>query len=139
VLRQRAAKEEAAEQALALAHNEYNRRLRMLEDARLKLEGTLTVPGENELDIFAEMHLSFYRSVLSRKVIEGEEHVNEACRLVEGRRNEAVQARQERQVIEKLKNIHMQKYRREEAAREQKENDELALYTYYLRRAEQPH
>jgi len=110
----------------------------MLEDARLKLEDALTVPGKDKLDIFAEMHLSFYRSVLSRKVIEGEERVNEACRLVEDRRNEAVQARQERQVIEKLKDMHLQKYRCEEAAREQKENDELALYAY-LRRVEQLH
>lgn len=52
---------------------------------------------------------------------------------MENRRSAAVQARQERQVVEKLKELQWQAYRREEAVREQKVSDELALYTHLKR------
>lgn len=130
MLRQRAAKADAAEQALALAHNEHNRRLTLLEDTRKCLEAACTVTEKNELDVFEGLHLSFYRTSLSEKINGQEKDVSEAGLLVENRRNEAVQARQERQVMEKLKDRHLQNHRREAAAREQKEVDELALYTH---------
>ena len=138
VLRQRAAKEVSAEQALARAHNDYNRRLTLLEDTRQRLEETAAPAGksESELDIFEVMHLSFYRTSLSAKISDQEKGVRKAGLMVEDKRNEAIQVRQDRQVMEKLRDKHLQNYRREAALREQKEVDELALYAH-LRRVKQ--
>lgn len=76
------------------------------------------------------MHLSFYRESLNEKITLQEEDVSQAAEAVEERRQKAVQARQDRQVIEKIKDKHLRNYRREEEAREQKLVDELALYSH---------
>jgi len=129
VLQHRAAKEVSAEQALALAHHEYNRRLTMLEDTRRRLEAAFDVV-EEEVDVLGLMYLSFYRASLNKKIYMQEKGVSEASLVLENKRNMAVQARQERQVIEMLKDKHLMIYKRESAAREQKEVDELALYAH---------
>lgn len=130
VLLQRAAREEAAEQALALAHNEFNNRCAVLQNTKQHLEQALT-RDEEKIDVFANMHLYFYRESLSEKIISQEEDVNDAANAVEHSRQAAVQARQERQTIEKLKEKHLQRYKREEEAREQKLVDEMALYSHF--------
>lgn len=129
VLRQRAAREDEAEQALALAYNEYKSRCAVLQDTKQRLEEAL-VPDEKKLDIFENMHLSFYLESLSEKITCQEKDVNYAANIVERSRKEAVRARQDRQVLEKLKEKHLQKYKREEESREQKVVDELALYSH---------
>lgn len=130
MLRQRAEKEEAAEQALAMAHNEYNRRLDLLQDTRQRLEAAFTVADKNQLDVLEVMNFSLYRTSLTKKISSQERDVREAGLVVEYRRGEAVRARQELQVMEKLKDKQYEIYKSEEAAREQKEVDELALYAY---------
>jgi len=130
VLLQRAAREEAAEQALALAHNEYNNRCAVLKKTRRRLEQAL-IRDEVKLDVFENMHLNFYRDSLSEKIIYQEEDVNDAADAVGHSRQAAVQARQERQAIEKLKEKHLQRHKREEEAREQKLVDEMALYSHF--------
>jgi flagellar FliJ protein len=132
VLQHRAAKEVSAEQALALARHEYNRRLTLLEDTRQRLEAAFDAV-EKEMDVLDVMHQSFYRASLNKKIYMQEKGVSEASLVVENKRNAAVQARQERQVIEMLKDKHLMTYKREAAAREQKEVDELALYSYQRR------
>ncbi len=130
VLRQREAREDAAEQALALTRKEYNRRLNLLQNTRLRLEKAFT-PGEvKELDLVEAMHVSFYRASLKEKICSQERDVCEAEDLVEGSRKEAVQARQERQIIEKVKEKSLNNFRRSEDAREQKLADELSMYSY---------
>ncbi|MCL6635888.1 MAG: flagellar export protein FliJ [Peptococcaceae bacterium] len=137
VLEQRRAREDAAEQALALARNEYRRCKALLEDTRRRLaEATAGAAARRGLDIFEEMHLCFYRTSLRKKADRQERDVAGAGRALEERRNQAVQARRERQVIERLKEKHLEVFRREEAAREQKLVDELALYAH-LRLARQ--
>lgn len=134
MLRQRSKKEATAEQALALANKEYSRCKNLLEDTRQRLD--LTCQGSLEgsrLDLFEAAHLSYYRESLSEKINCQEKVVGQAGLLVENRRSEAVQARQERQVVEKLREVHLQAFRRQEAAREQNETDELALYAYLKR------
>lgn len=138
MLRQREAKEVSAEQALALAHSEYNRRLTLLEDTRQRLKEASTPAEKSEMDVFEVMHLSFYRASLSKKISSQEVSVKKAGLMVENKRNEAIQARQDRQVMEKLKDKHLQNYRREAEVREQKEVDELALYAH-LRRNKKIH
>lgn len=129
VLLQRTAKENAAEQALALANNEYDKRRLLLENTKQRMEQVLS-PGERKLDVFETMHLSFYRASLREKIISQKKDVSYAALTVERRRKETVQARQDRQVIEKLKDKRLQEYRREEELREQRIVDELALYTH---------
>ncbi|OPY57454.1 MAG: Flagellar FliJ protein [Pelotomaculum sp. PtaU1.Bin035] len=133
MLQQRAAKEVSAEQALGQARNEYNRRMALLEDSRRRLDAVLSNASVNEVDVFEVMYLSLYRMSLSGKIDSQENDVNEAGLLVEDKRGEAIQARQERQVIEKLKDKRMREYMRESAMKEQKEVDEQALYTYQRR------
>ena len=133
MLKQRAAKAVAAEQALALAHNEYNQRLTLLENTRQRLEVSLEVAKKNELDFFEVRQLSFYRTSLNKKIDDQKKDVSQAGRMVEHKRDEAVQARQARQVLEKLKEQYLQNYRRELANREQKEIDELSLNAYQRR------
>jgi len=130
VLLQRAAREEAAEQALALANNEYNNRCSVLNNTMRRLEQALT-RDEEKIDVFEYMHLNFYRESLREKIISQGEGVNDAANTVEHSRQAAVQARQERQAIEKLKEKHLQRHKREEEAREQKLVDEMALYSHF--------
>jgi len=129
VLQHRAAKEVSAEQALAVAHHEYNRRLALLENTRQRLEAAFEVE-EADVDVLGVEYLSFYRASLSKKISVQENDVSNAGLVVENKRHAAVQARQERQVIETLKDKHLMNYKRETAAREQKEVDELALYAH---------
>ncbi|MFX4261952.1 flagellar export protein FliJ [Pelotomaculum propionicicum] len=131
VLRQRQAKEEAAEQALYMAHSEHNMRLAVLENTKNRLEQSLAAHERVGIDVFEEMQLSFYRESLSEKIITQAEDVGKAAVAVEERRKKAVQARQDRQVIEKLKDKHLDNYRRAEEAREQKLVDEMALYSHF--------
>lgn len=88
------------------------------------------------MDVFEVMHLSFYRSSLSQKINSQEQEVAEACRTLDFKRDEAVQARQDRQIIEKIKDKDLTEYKRDAEVREQKEADELALYAH-LRRIRQ--
>lgn len=130
-MRQRQTKEEAAEQALFMAHSEHRKRLAVLEDTKKCLEQCLAVHEGSDIDVFEEMQLSFYRESLSEKIVTREEEVSKAAMAVEDRRKKAVQARQERQAIEKIKDKHLYNYKREEAAREQKLVDEMALYSHF--------
>lgn len=122
--------EEAAEQALALANKDLNRRAELLETVIQRLEAATSVDEACELDVVEEMHLSFYLVTLSEEISTQEKGVNDARLRVEDRRNLAIEARREKQVLEKLKERHRQNHRRETEAREQKEMDELALYSY---------
>ncbi|TEB11155.1 flagellar export protein FliJ [Pelotomaculum propionicicum] len=130
VLLQRSTKEEAAEQALALACNEYNNRCEILNYTKRRLEEALILDEEN-IDVFENMHLDLYREFLSKKIISQEKDVNDAANALEHSRQAAVQARQERQAIEKLKEKHLRIHKREEEAKEQKLVDELALYSHF--------
>jgi flagellar FliJ protein len=133
VLKQRVDREIAAEQALALARNEYNQRLTLLESSRQQLEVTLEAAKRNKMDFFEVRQLSLYRSHLDAKIRAQEKDVQKAGFIVENKRDGVVQARQERQAIEKLKEQHLQDYKREMAGREQKEIDELSLNAYQRR------
>lgn len=82
------------------------------------------------MNVIEEIHLSFYRVSLTDEVSTREKGVKDAQSMVEDSRQLAVQARRDRQVLEKLKDRHLQKHRREAEAREQKEMDELALYSH---------
>lgn len=105
----------------------------MLEDTRQRLEEACTQAEEIGLDIFEVLHKSFYRTSLSVKINDQEEDVKKAGHTVDNKRHEAIQARQDRQVIEKLKDKHLLDFRREAEVREQKEVDELALYAHQRR------
>ncbi len=126
-------REDAAEQALALAHNEYNRHLNLLEDTKQCLENTYNVAKNSDADFFDVISLSFYRASLSGKINSREKDVKMAGMIVDNRRREAVQARRDRQILEKLKDKHRQSFMREENAREQKLVDEMASYMFYRR------
>ncbi|OPX88930.1 MAG: Flagellar FliJ protein [Pelotomaculum sp. PtaB.Bin117] len=115
-----------------MAHHEYNRRLAMLEDTRQRLEAAFDV-AEEDVDVLGAAYLSFYRASLNTKIDIQKKAVDNASLVVEGKRNAAVQARQERQVIEMLKDKCYMNYKREVAAMEQKEIDELALYAHQRR------
>lgn len=128
-MQQRAAKEVAAEQALASAHYNYNRSKALLEGTKQRLEDTFVLP-EEDVQVLGVTYLSFYRSSLNNKIIRQEKDTQKASRMVDRKRDEAVQARQKRQVIEMLKDKQFTDYRREADAKEQKEVDELALYAY---------
>ncbi|NLJ76571.1 MAG: flagellar export protein FliJ [Peptococcaceae bacterium] len=133
VLQRRADQAAAAEQALALAHNRYNQLLIILNDTRQRLEKTFQSGDLKKLDLFMSRQFSFYRMSLNKKIIKQKKDLNEAARLVENKRNEAVRARQEQQVLEKLKEHGLNNFKREMALREQKEIDEMSLATYQRR------
>jgi len=130
VLRQRAEKEARAEQALAVARNEYEKRLCLLEETRQRLETVSLGAGLDEMNVLEEMHLSFYRVSLNRKIKSQEQSVKQAGANVDKKRGAAVTARQEKQMMEKLREKHLYRHLREEAGREQKETDELSLYAH---------
>jgi flagellar FliJ protein len=134
VLRHRAEKATSAEQALALAHHEYRKRLTLLADTRQRLEEALETDPE-DADVFERAYSSTYRAFLNTKIDAQEDEAKLAQKTVERKRHVAVKARQERQVMEKLKDRHYLYFQQEEAQREQKEVDELALYAYQLRNA----
>jgi len=129
VLRHRAEKATSAEQALAVAHNEYHRRLNILEDTKQRLEDSFETEEEDS-NIFGIAYLSYYRTSLKTKINNQMHEADLAHKTVERKRHVAVKARQERQVMEKLKDKHHLYYRQEEASKERREIDELALYSY---------
>lgn len=102
----------------------------MLRETKERLEQSLAAHESADVDLFEEMHLSFYRESLCEKIITQAEEVSKAAEALEDSRKKAVQARQERQVIEKIRDKHLYNYRREEEAREQRLVDEMALYSH---------
>jgi flagellar export protein FliJ len=104
----------------------------LLENTRQRLEA-LEVAEKDGLNYFDIRQLLFYRASINEKIKVQEKNVNEAGLIVEHKRDEAVQARQERQVLDKLKEQYLQNYRREIAGREQKEVDELSRNICRLR------
>ncbi|MEG3069867.1 MAG: flagellar export protein FliJ [Candidatus Syntrophopropionicum ammoniitolerans] len=134
VLQRRSDRAAAAEQALALAHNKYKQLLIVLNDTRQRLEKTFQQGDQKKLDLFMGRQFSFYRISLNKKIIKQKKDLCEAAHLVEKRRNEAVEARQERQVLEKLKEHSLNNFKREMALREQKEIDEMSQAAYQRRR-----
>jgi flagellar export protein FliJ len=132
VLKQRADREVAAEQALALARKEYNKCLSLLENTRLRLK-ELEVIEINKLNFFDVRQLTYYRGFLSERIKAQENDVNNAALVVEQKLGGVVKARQERQAIEKLKEHYLQRCKREMADRERKEVDELSLNVYQRR------
>ena len=129
VLKHRAEKATTAEQALAVAHHEYHRRLDLLAHTRQCLEDAFCL-AEQDDDPLDVVYYSYYRASLSTKIDVQEHDAMIAGKTVERKRGVAIKARQERQVMEKLKDRHYTNYCCEEAAKEQKEIDELALYAY---------
>ena len=133
-MQQRVTREISAEQALALARNEYRRRVALLEDTRSHLEEIVKTAANKEADLFGVMQLSFYSASVTRKINSQEKAVNEAGFAVERKREEAVEARRGRQVIEKIKERKLEDFKRDEIQRELKELDELALYAFQRRK-----
>lgn len=131
-MQQRAKKADSAEQDLALAHNEYSRRLAVVESTKQRLEEALDVTEEKE-EVLGVEHLFFYRVSLRTKISAQEREAKIAGRRVEYKRNQAVQARRERLVMETLKDKCLANYKFEADAKEQKEVDEMALYAYQRR------
>lgn len=130
VLRQRAEKEARAEQALAVARNEYEKHLGLLEETRQRLETVSLGAGPEAMNVLEEMHLAYYRVSLHRKIKTQEQNVKRAGINVDKKRGAAVAARQEKQVMERLREKQLDRHLREEADREQKATDELALYAH---------
>lgn len=128
------AREEEAEQALALARRDYNRRRAALEDARMRLESALNRDGNfNHLkhgkrasDPAAGIHFYLYLEKLKRDILHLTEGLERAGRKVEKKREQLIKARQECKILEKLKEKQLQAFRMHELALEQKEQDELA-------------
>ena len=129
VLKHRTEKASTAEQALAVAHHEYNRRLTILADTKQRLEDAFCLADEEE-DPLDVVYYAYYRASLSTKIDLQEHEAMLAGKTVERKRGVAIKARQERQVMEKLKDRHYTNYCCEEASKEQKEIDEMALYAY---------
>lgn len=132
VLEVRAKKEEAAQRALAGARREYQRLLYGLNETKRRLE-EVSVPAGGALDVNEQQHLALYRWNLAERARLQEKAVLAAAAAVEAKRQEAVRAKQERQVIEKVKEKRYTDFLREEAAAEAKVNDELALYSFMRR------
>lgn len=106
----------------------------MLEHTRQHLNETCEKSVNNsKLDLMEVVHLFYYRDSLKDKINHQEKVFNEVSLVMENKRHEAVRARQERQVMEKIREVRFQEYRREELSREQKEADELALYAHQRR------
>ncbi len=103
----------------------------MLANTEKHLEQSLDKANGAGIDVFNEMHLDLYRQSLTEKIAGQKEDADRAAEAVEDSRKKAVKARQDRQAIEKIKDKHLDIFRREEAAREQKAVDEMALYSHF--------
>ena len=132
-MQHRLARETAAEQALALARQEYNRRLMQLEQTKEQLESLWQDTGQSEQSFFEIFQRSCYGAALKKKISRQERDVSEAGLAVELKRKEAVQARVERKVLDTLKDKHLQNYKRVMENKEQKEIDELSRNVYMQR------
>lgn len=129
-LKQRAEKEVAAEQALALARQEYNLHLTSLENTRERLEASMQAVPKNRPNFFELYQLSFYGAALKEKINDQKKNVDQAGLIVSHKRDEAVQARQGRQALERLKEKQFDNYKQDLAEKEQKEADELSRNVY---------
>ncbi|MGI6491254.1 MAG: hypothetical protein GX949_07065 [Peptococcaceae bacterium] len=132
-MQQRVDRENAAEQALALARQEYNQRMMLLEQTKEQLQLLWQDTGQMKQNFFEIFQHSFYGAALKNKISRQESDVQEAGLAVEQKREEAVQARVERQVLDTLKDKHLQDYKRMLENMEQKEVDELSRNIYMQR------
>ena len=129
VLKHRSEKATTAEQALAAAHSEYKRRVTVLEEAKQRMEDSFET-AEEDTNVLGIAYLSYYRASLKTKIDSMMNEATLARKTVDRKRDVAIKARQERQVMEKLKDKHLSYYRHDVNMKEQKESDELALYSF---------
>ncbi|NLK00516.1 MAG: flagellar export protein FliJ [Clostridia bacterium] len=121
---------EAELREAAEKHNSHRRQLARLEE----------LMEQRRKEFFAgrlEPHRLIHRSAaiqfLQQQIIEQKKLLVQASKKVRESRGRLVEAKQEHQVLEKLKERHLLEYGYEMAKREQKELDEIATSAYIRR------
>ncbi|GAB6158024.1 flagellar export protein FliJ [Desulfotomaculum varum] len=129
VLQQKIKQEEQALRELAGARQEYARREQELKDSQEKLRQTMAYslaaqgPGE-------QIQSMLYLDHLRQTIMAQQRHLQRAEEILQLRHRSAMQARQERLVLEKLKEKQAAEFQAWLALLEQKEIDELATLGY---------
>jgi flagellar FliJ protein len=124
VLKERERKEQQTALAQVKAHQEYLRRMEELE-ATMSHEEQLMETGIGN-DSFDAMNKLMYLNVLRSKITKQKKRVNDQQQTLEECRNNAIQARKEKLILEKLKQNQYTSFRQQQNKIEQKENDEFA-------------
>ncbi|CCO09168.1 flagellar export protein FliJ [Desulforamulus hydrothermalis] len=129
VLQQKIKQEEQALRELAAARQDCDRWEQALKASREKLKQTMSYsaavqnPGE-------QMQSMLYLEYLQQTIVTQQRHLQRAEEILQLRRRSAMQARQERLVLEKLKEKQAAEFQAWLALVEQKEIDELATLGY---------
>lgn len=121
--------ERSASQRLATAQREYDLRVEALAETRCRLEAVLGSVLETEgatVDVAAGLHRTLLQQFLADRMEVQSESVVRAGQKVEECRNDLVEARRDRLVLEKLKEKRYFEYLAEMATAEQKLSDDLA-------------
>ncbi|MBM7854213.1 flagellar FliJ protein [Desulfohalotomaculum tongense] len=128
VLDQRKKKEQQALVAQSEAEKMYQEQLAALEHTRRLLNESLQAPGCR--DLAGELHRVLYREHLKSKIARQSCRVQQAKEKLDEARRAAMLARQERLVIEKLKERQLEEYLQHMRVMEEKLADELATGLY---------
>lgn len=121
-LREAREKQAALEQARAL--EDYNRKLRHLDEARDNLERAMQL--DNLVDPFDLYNKLFYCNAMTQEVEKRETMFFHAGKMLQHCRKKLVQVMQEKSVMENLKEKQLNTYKACLARQQQKEIDEMA-------------
>jgi len=124
VLKHRTTQEEEAVLVFARAQQEYICRQRDLLKTDARLQETLTPAPSGKLDLMTDLNMSLYREFLIDTRNRQQKEADEANATLEQCRRVTVQKRQDRLVLEKLKQRKYEAYQAEVNSLEQKELDE---------------
>jgi len=121
--------EQSASQRLATAQQEYNSRVEAWTETRRRLEAIMeSIPekGMASVDVAGGLHRMLFQQSLTNRMEMQLENMDRAGRQMEECRNDLVEARRERLVLEKLKEKKYFEYLAGVTAAEQKLSDDLA-------------
>jgi len=127
VLKHRMTQEEEAVLVLARAQQEYICRQQEFLKTDARLQEALTPAPAGKLDLMTGLNMSLYREFLIDTRNRQQKEANEANATLEQCRRVTVQKRQDRLVLEKLKQRKYEAYRAEVNSLEQKELDEQGV------------
>lgn len=130
VLDYRGQLEEQAKAALALAQQVRDVQKEKVDDLHARMRAHLDKEAEscksaNDMWLWRQ-----YKEALTQDTAREEVALDQLELKLQKRRQEAVERSRDKKLLEKLKETQARKYRDEERAREEKENDEMAAIRY---------